>query len=320
VQKVDAFGNVLTGTSDFSGVTLTNGTTAVGDFTTSLTGDAALTASTYATRTFKASTTPGTTVLTAKASGLTDGTVSLTTNVIGAAAKVSVAVDASQKITLDGVTPVQKVTVTVLDANGNRVTNSTATVRLTFNSANVKVYNDSAATTTYTDRVLTLANAGAISFYATNYTAEDVTYTASIPADGNVATAAATGTFTAADPTTVGLTASVASVKGDGSNVNVVTIKVKDAKGNDVTGVSGTAKISIPTTTGAGSTHAFIQGAASDGTYTATITNGQAIVIVQTRYVTSDLAIDFHVEFTKDGATSTTATADVSNLFTVTAN
>jgi hypothetical protein len=310
VKLADSFGNSgATGT--VYGLSLTNGSSAIGGLSSVTYYNAAgqtVTDSTAvkAVATFTASTTPGSTTVTATKSGLTSGSVTLNTMVIGAPAKLAAAVDGNQKVTV-GANAFQKVTVTVLDANGNRVTNFAGYVKLTDDSSTNTIYNNDQATV----GAVAQASSGAYSFYVKDTKAATVNYTAQVVTDNtgvtpvtSVASATVAGVFTNEAATQLTVAAAPATIYGNGSNITVLTISVKDANGNVVTDANGTVKFFVTD----GGNYAYLNGAGSDGWYSATVTNGQAIAILQSRAVTDTHYVSVKANYTANGATTTTIT------------
>ncbi|ACQ81027.1 Ig domain protein group 1 domain protein [Beutenbergia cavernae DSM 12333] len=180
-------------------------------------------------------------------------------------------------ITADGVST-STVTVTLLDANGNPVTDAGDVVALATTAGSLGAVTDN-GDGTYTATL------------TSSTTAETATVSFTVDGAAGAATAEVEFVAGAADPGTSTIVADPASITADGVSTSTVTVTLLDANGNPVTDAGDV--VALATT--AGSLGAVTDN--GDGTYTATLTSG----------VELDTAT---ISFTVDGAAGT-ATAEV---------
>jgi hypothetical protein len=209
--------------------------------------------------TFTSNANAGSTDIVASATGYVSSTVTIVTRVIGVAARLQI--EPITSVGADGTT-IQKVRVTVLDAAGNRVTNSIVPVTLTATgTAAIALPNPVAAVK------------GQATFDVTNSTAQSVTYTATAT---GLTSATASGTFTVGTPAAIILVSAMpATLPGNGSSVSIVTFKVADGQGNTVTAATGTFNFEITI----GNDFATLVNA------TAQVVGGQGVVYVQAKAI-----------------------------------
>jgi hypothetical protein len=328
---VDAQGNPATAnaTSNLDGLSLTSGNNtylvANGGITfyeadgVTVTADPAKKA--IAKAYFRATSQPGSVSITAQRAGLTNGVVTINTIFGGfTASRLAVATDSDRKVTVDpAAKQLQMVKVTLHDHMGNRVTNPgpSAYVKLTASGTGaIAIFLDPAGTQPYVEGAVnrpqfTIMNGGEVAFWVTNTKAETVEYRAELynaaiggTASTLVSAGSASGSFMAGDPFQIGLVGMPFTVRGDGSSVAVVTASVQDRNGNPVNDSAGTVKVRIPPTQGF--THAYIEGGSSDGWYTASVANGQAVIIVRSRYTTNTSDVYMEADYWAAGAASAT--------------
>ena len=189
---------------------------------------------------FKVNTTYGTATITGTSNGLTSGTTTVTTQLVGTPNRVVVSTTGSAKA--DGVKTIT-VTADVVDFGGNRVTGwPVGLLTLTDNGTATPAIGGPA-----TDR------AGEATWTVTDTAAEDVTFTVTVGAGAPYLatnTYTATGTYTPGTATGVAIGAASGyptTIKADGSSVTLVRARATDANNNTDTSFSGTATFSIPT-------------------------------------------------------------------------
>lgn len=281
---------------------------------------------------FRTTSLPGAVTITGQKAGLTSAYLNITTIFGGYNAnRMAVSVDTSRKVTVDpAAKQLQKVSVTLQDYAGNRVTNpgASAFAKLTATgTGTMSMYLDEAGTQPYVDGVnnrpqFTITNAGEVSFWVTNTKAETVEYRAELYSaamggtlTSSVSAGVSAGSFTPGDPYQIGVVAMPYTVRGDGSSIAVATVTIQDRTGNQITDAAGTMKIRIPAAQGF--THAYIDGAASDGWYTASVASGQAIAIVRARYTTNSSDVFLEADYWAAGASSATLHAAPARALTI---
>jgi len=174
--------------------------------------------------TFTSNASIGATVITASGTGLTSGSTTVTSTVIGVPASLRVEPVTS---VLANNTAIQTVKVTVLDAAGNRVTNSTISVTLSTTGSAAIQTDDDAGTAGFQSAAVK----GQATFEVKSSKAETVTYTASVT---GLTSGTGTGTFTVGTAVAIDfVSAQPATLVGNGSSVSIVTFQVEDATGKD---------------------------------------------------------------------------------------
>jgi len=224
------------------------------------------------------------------------------TFIAGAASLANTIISAAPtSVTANGITT-STITVQAIDAQGNNLSASAATVVLsTSGSANLSGVTN-VGNGTYTATV-------------TNLSAESIIISGTL--GGGVLTDTATITFTpgTADTTTSTISVSPASVVADGSSTSIITVQLKDAQGNNQTSGGQTIAIS---STGSGSI-----GSVSDngnGTYSASITNTIAEPVTITATLNSNPITDSaSISFTS-GTISTLLTLITASPLSAVAN
>ncbi|MHB1127162.1 MAG: S-layer homology domain-containing protein [Bacillota bacterium] len=274
---VDQYGNVVAAGSQ--AVNLTASVAGIGTLT-----DAVYTLSSGAGVTsYTTSTTPGSVTITASSTGLTSASVTLTSIVVGAASKL--VVETISDTVADNV-KTQTVKVTVLDANGNRVTSDNGRVITLTETSSATITDDTMETVK-----------GQSTFTVKSAVAEEVTYTATA---GGLTAATGKGKFIAGAAAGVTVAASPATILGNGSTVSNITVKVVDATGNLVSAANGTATLEVT----AGNA-AFLIGAADNGKLSVQITNGVGSAMLQAKDLTMAAG---------NGTATITATFKISNV------
>ena len=250
---------VLTGTiQDAAGNTVTSDSSTVVAFAKAsgagtVTGTGTSTASSgVATKTVTGAL-AGPVTMEAAATGLTTGTLGAFIVVHGAAAQIALAhsgsVASGDNHTL---------TATIQDAAGNTVTSDNSTVvafAKTGGPGTVSGLGNSTASGGVASKVVVNATSGQI----------DLDAQAAGLTTGTTSYVVGAGT---ASTLTSTMTASSTSIVANGSSTSTITVRLKDAAGNDLSGSGGTVALGL---TGTGSLSAVTDNA--DGTYSATLTS-----------------------------------------------
>lgn len=263
------------------------------NWTTNVSGVVSLSSTTAPTTNATASTTPGVVTLTAAQGTLTSGSLTITTVGTLAPSGLQVTVG-SAKTVASGVsgTP-QTVTVNVIDANGNRVTNAStfgAQIQLFQGSGTSAVFvgpggNTAGAFNPYTVQATDL---GSATFRVYNAVAETVTYTAKLINLAGQPSASGTGSFNPGNIASISVAdASPAAVASDGTSIATVTAKILDGLDNTVTGATGSLKFSLTD----GQNYGYLQGADAQGTVTVALSGGSATAVLQSK--SNATAVDF---------------------------
>ena len=250
---------VLTATiQDAAGNTVTSDSSTVITFAKAsgagtVTGTGATTASSGAATKTITGTLAGPVTMEATASGLSTGTLGAFTIVHGAATQIDLTHSGS---TASGDN--HTLTATLRDAAGNVATGDSSTVvafAKTGGPGTVTGLGSAAASNGVATKVVVNAASGQIDLdaQAAGLTTGTTSYVVSA---GSASTATST---IAASPT---------SIVANGSSTSAITVRLKDAAGNDLTGSGGVVALSL---TGAGSLSAVTDN--GDGTYSATLTS-----------------------------------------------
>lgn len=279
-QLLDQTGNpMLAVPSTGVTITVTSGTTAVGDFSTATIPLSAGNTTTNGTADLKAGNTIGTTAVSVSSvkttsgtaiSGISTGTVTVTTGLVGPA----------YQLTIDPISPAltygtsdettQKITVRVKDAFGNQVTGltSSSTIDLTGTKSDGTTFSGISGGTNVA------VTGGKATINASSTKAQTITYKAVTNAGftGTVASATATGVFNAGAAKGVVLEASP-DIIGVGATTTL-KVTVVDATSLDQNAVtSGSYSVVIKRTTNGGAT-------SWSGDQTVTTSNGVASITV----------------------------------------
>ena len=247
----DAAGNTVTGDN----TTVVTFAKASGAGTVTGTGTATATSG-VATKTITGALV-GSVTMEATAAGLTTGTLGAFTVVHGAATQIALTHSGS---TASGAN--HTLTATIQDAAGNTVTGDSSSV-ITFSK------------TGGTGTVTGLANTTAVNGVATRVVVNAASGQIDLDAQrAGLATGTTSYVITPGSPSTLTSTmaASPTSIVANGSSTSTITVRLKDAAGNDLAGSGGTVALGL---TGTGSLSAVTDN--GDGTYTATLTAPTAV-------------------------------------------
>ncbi len=243
VQRQNAGGTAITADSTIT-VNLTS-SSGTGLFKDNATGTTTITSVTIPNGQSSASfkyvdTTPGSPVLTAASAPLTSGTQAETITAGAVSASTSTVAASPTSVVADGSTT-STITVTLKDAGGNPVSGKTVTLAKTSGPGTPTISPASGASNA----------SGVVTFTVKSTTAGADVFTATDTTDTIAITATATVTFTAGavSASTSTVAASPTSVVADGSTTSTITVTLKDAGGNPVSGKTVTlAKTSGPGT------------------------------------------------------------------------
>ena len=232
----------------------------------------------------------------ATSAGLTTGTLGAFTVVHGAAAQIQLAESGS---TASGDN--HTLTATIRDAAGNTVTADNSTVVAFAKTGGVGT-------------VTGLGNATASSGVATKVVVNAASGQIDLDAQSAGLTTG-TGSYTivagSASTLTSTIIASPTSIVANGSSTSAITVRLKDAAGNDLTGSGGTVALGL---TGAGALSAVTDN--GDGTYSATLTSPTAVggATVTGTLNAAALAATAGVTYTHGPATQVTLTESGSTV------
>ncbi len=225
-------------------------------------------------------------------------TASVTFNPGAASATQSTLAASVASVTADG-TSGSTLTVTIRDVNDNPITGHTVSLTQGGGSSVIATANSTTDAT------------GQAVFTVTNTTAETVTYTAEDTTDNVAIDQTASVTFTpgVADAALSTLTASQASVAANGADSSTLTVTLKDANGNLITGHT----VSLTQGSGSSVIAAVYETTNADGHAVFTVTNARAETVIYTAEdTTAGVAIDqtAQVIFTRlpSGGSGLTAT------------
>ena len=238
----------------------------------------------------------GSVTMEATAAGLTTGTLGAFTVVHGAATQIQLTESGS---TASGSN--HTLTATIQDAAGNTVTADSSTVvafAKTGGAGTVTGLGNATASSGVATKVVVNAASGQIDLdaQAAGLTTGAVSYTIT---PGSASTLTST---IAASPT---------SIVANGSSTSTITVRLKDAAGNDLTGSGGTVALGL---TGAGSLSGVTDN--GDGTYSATLTSPTAVgsATVTGTLNAAALAASAGVTYTHGPATQITLTESGSTV------